>query len=85
MSRKNAAVVGLVILAGLIVFVLGWVAADLFTVGVIILLIGAVGFAVLAGDYVIQRQRRLVHSRGGARQADDAGHSPLSTRRGPAG
>jgi hypothetical protein len=54
LSSKNAAVVGLVILLGLIVFVLGWVAADLFTVGVLILFIGGVGVAVLAGDFVIR-------------------------------
>jgi hypothetical protein len=58
MSRKNAAAVGLVILLGLIVFVLGWVAADLFTVGVLILVVGVVGLAVLAGDYVIRYSSR---------------------------
>lgn len=58
MSRKNAAAVGLVILLGLIVFVLGWVAADLFAVGVLILVVGVVGLAVLTGDYVIRYSSR---------------------------
>lgn len=58
MSRKNAVAVGLVILLGLIVFVLGWVAADLFAVGVLILVVGVVGLAVLAGDYVIRYSSR---------------------------
>jgi len=58
MSRKNAVAVGLVILLGLIVFVLGWVAADLFAVGVLILVVGVVGLAVLAGDFVIRYSSR---------------------------
>ncbi|MGN6680649.1 MAG: hypothetical protein ACTHKL_23050 [Streptosporangiaceae bacterium] len=48
----------MVILLGLIVFVLGWVAADLFAVGVLILVVGVVGLAVLAGDYVIRYSSR---------------------------
>jgi len=58
MNRKNAATVGLVILLGLIVFVLGWVAADLFAVGVLVLFMGGVGLAVLVGDYVIRYSNR---------------------------
>jgi hypothetical protein len=58
MSSKNAASVALVILLGLVVGVLGLVAADLYTVGVLILFIGGVGVAVLVGDYVISSRRR---------------------------
>jgi hypothetical protein len=47
-------VVGLVILLGLVIGVLGLVAADLYTVGVLILFIGGVGAAVLAGEYLIR-------------------------------
>ena len=54
MSRKNAGAVTLVILLGLIVGTLGLVAADLYTVGVLILFIGGVGVAVLAGEYLIR-------------------------------
>ncbi|HEY2077052.1 MAG TPA: hypothetical protein VGH53_12020 [Streptosporangiaceae bacterium] len=54
MSRKNAGAVGLVILLGLILGVLGLLAADLYTVGVLILFIGGVGVAVLAGEYLIR-------------------------------
>ena len=54
MSSKNAAAVGLVILAGLVVFVLGWAVADMFTIGVLILTVGGVGLAVLAGDYFLR-------------------------------
>jgi hypothetical protein len=55
MSRKKAAgTVGLVILLGLVVGTLGLVAADLYTVGVLILFIGGVGAAVLVGEYLIR-------------------------------
>lgn len=54
MSRKNAGAVGLVILLGLILGTLGLLAADLYTVGVLILFIGGVGVAVLAGEYLIR-------------------------------
>jgi hypothetical protein len=54
MSRRNASAVVLVILLGLVVGTLGLVAADLYTVGVLILFIGAVGLAVLAGEYFIR-------------------------------
>jgi type IV secretory pathway TrbD component len=57
MSRRNAGAVALVILLGLVVGTLGLVAADLYTVGVLILFIGAVGLAVLAGDYYIRYTR----------------------------
>ena len=53
MSRSVAAV-GLVIVLGLVVGVLGLVASDLYTVGVLILFIGGVGAAVLAGEYLIR-------------------------------
>jgi len=55
MSRRNAGAVALVILLGLITGTLGLVAADLYTVGVLILFIGAAGLAVLAGEYLIRR------------------------------
>ena len=52
--RKNAGAVALVVLAGLAVGALGLVAADLYAVGVLILFLGGVGVAVLAGDYLIR-------------------------------
>ena len=55
MSRRNAGAVALVILLGLVVGTLGLVAADLYTVGVLVLFIGAVGLAVLAGEYLIRQ------------------------------
>ena len=55
MSSRNVAAVALVILLGLVVGALGLVAADLYTVGVLILFIGGVGAAVLAGDFLIRR------------------------------
>jgi len=54
MSRRNAGPVALVILLGLVVGTLGLVAADLYTVGVLILFIGAVGLAVLAGEILMR-------------------------------
>ena len=58
MSSRNAGAVALVILLGLIVGILGLVAADLYAVGVLILFIGGVGLAVLAGDYVTRYSGR---------------------------
>jgi hypothetical protein len=54
MSGRNAAAVALVILLGLVIGALGLVAADLYTVGVLILTIGGVGAAVLVGEYLIR-------------------------------
>jgi hypothetical protein len=54
MSRKNVGTVALVIVLGLVVGTLGLVAADLYTVGILILFIGGVGAAVLAGEYLIR-------------------------------
>ena len=54
MRRKNVGTVALVILLGLVVGVLGLVEDDLYTVGVLILFIGGVGVAVLAGEYLIR-------------------------------
>ena len=51
---RNVGAVALVILLGLAVGTLGLVAADLYTVGVLILFVGGVGAAVLAGDYLIR-------------------------------
>lgn len=51
---RNVGAVVLVILLGLVVGTLGLVAADLYTVGVLILTVGGVGAAVLAGDYLIR-------------------------------
>ena len=51
---RNVGAVALVILLGLVVGTLGLVAADLYTVGVLILTVGGVGAAVLAGDYLIR-------------------------------
>ena len=54
MSSRNAGAVALVIVLGLVVGTLGLVAADLYTVGVLILFVGGVGAAVLAGEYLIR-------------------------------
>jgi type IV secretory pathway TrbD component len=54
MSSRSVAAVGLVIVLGLVVGVLGLVASDLYTVGVLILFVGGVGAAVLAGEYLIR-------------------------------
>jgi hypothetical protein len=54
MSSRNAGAVALVILLGLVIGGLGVVAADLYTVGVLILFIGGVGAAVLVGEYLIR-------------------------------
>jgi hypothetical protein len=53
MSGRNAGAVALVILLGLVIGVLGLVASTLYTVGVLILLIGGVGAAVVGGEYLI--------------------------------
>jgi O-antigen/teichoic acid export membrane protein len=55
-SARNVGSVALVILLGLVIGVLGVVEDDLYTVGVLILFIGAVGAAVLAGEYLIRRR-----------------------------
>lgn len=54
MRSKNVGAVALVILLGLVIGTLGLVAADLYTVGVLILFVGGVGVAVLAGEYLIR-------------------------------
>ena len=54
MSSRNIAAVALVIALGLLVGTLGLVAADLYAVGVLILFLGGVGAAVLAGEYLIR-------------------------------
>ena len=54
MSRRNAGAVALVIVLGLVIGALGLVAADLYTVGILILFIGGVGAAVLVGEYLIR-------------------------------
>jgi hypothetical protein len=54
MRSRNVGAVALVILLGLVVGTLGLVAADLYTVGVLILFVGGVGVAVLAGEYLIR-------------------------------
>jgi hypothetical protein len=60
MSSRNAAAVvsaasvALVILLGLVIGALGLVVADLYAVGVLILFLGGVGAAVLAGEYFIR-------------------------------
>jgi hypothetical protein len=53
-SIRNVGAVALVIVLGLVVGVLGLVEADLYTVGVLILFVGGVGAAVLAGEYLIR-------------------------------
>jgi hypothetical protein len=54
MRPKNVGMVALVILLGLVVGVLGLVKNVLYTVGVLILFVGGVGVAVLAGEYFIR-------------------------------
>ncbi|MGD0701783.1 MAG: hypothetical protein ABSA02_18095 [Trebonia sp.] len=54
MSSSNVGAVALVIAAGLAIGVLGLVAADLYTVGVLLLTIGGIGAAVLAGEHLIR-------------------------------
>jgi hypothetical protein len=54
MGRRSVGAVALVIVLGLVIGVLGLVQADLYTVGILILFIGGVGAAVLAGDYLIR-------------------------------
>ncbi len=54
MNGKNIGAVALVILLGLVVGTLGLVASSLYTVGVLVLFIGGVGAAVLAGEYLIR-------------------------------
>jgi hypothetical protein len=54
MSSRNVAAVALVVLIGLVIGTLGLVAADLYTVGVLLLFIGGVGVAVVAGEYLIR-------------------------------
>ena len=54
MSIRNVGVVALVIVLGLVIGVLGLVAADLYTVGVLILTVGGIGAAVLVGDFLIR-------------------------------
>jgi hypothetical protein len=54
MSSRNVGAVALLILLGLVVGSLGLVAADLYAVGVLILFLGGVGLAVLAGDFLIR-------------------------------
>ena len=54
MRSRNVGAVALVILLGLVIGVLGLVEADLYAVGVLILFLGGVGVAVLAGEYLIR-------------------------------
>jgi hypothetical protein len=53
-SIRNVGSVGLVILLGLVIGVLGTVEDDLYTVGVLILIIGGVGVAVVVSEYLIR-------------------------------
>jgi hypothetical protein len=54
MRSRTVGSVGLVILLGLVIGILGLVEDDLYTVGVLILFIGGVGAAVLAGEYLLR-------------------------------
>ena len=54
MRSRDLAAVALVILLGLVIGVLGVVVSALYTVGVLILFVGAAGAAVLAGEYLIK-------------------------------
>lgn len=50
---RNVGSVALVVLLGLVIGVLGLVAADLYAVGLLILFLGGVGAAVLAGEFLL--------------------------------
>jgi hypothetical protein len=54
MSSRNVGAVALVIVLGLLLGFLGLVAADLYTVGVLLLTVGGIGAAVLVGEYLIR-------------------------------
>jgi hypothetical protein len=54
MRSKNVGSVGLVILLGLFIGFLGLVEDDLYTVGVLILFVGGVGLAVVAGEHLLR-------------------------------
>ena len=54
MSSRNVGVVALVVLLGLVFGTLGLVAPDLYAVGVLVLFLGGIGAAVLAGEYLIR-------------------------------
>ena len=58
MTSSKLGAVALVIALGLILGVLGLVAADLYTVGVLLLTVGGIGAAVLIGEYLIRFFRR---------------------------
>lgn len=57
MSGRNVGAVALVILLGLVIGTLGLVAADLYAIGVLLLFLGGVGAAVVAGEYLIRYVR----------------------------
>ena len=63
MSSRNVGAVALVILLGLVIGTLGLVEADLYTVGVLILFLGGVGAAVLAGEYLIRLRQQPATAR----------------------
>ena len=54
MSSRNVAAVALVVVLGLIIGVLGLVEPDLYAVGLLVLILGGVGAAVLVGEYLIR-------------------------------
>jgi hypothetical protein len=54
MSSRSVGAVALVILLGLLIGFLGLVSPTLYTVGVLLLTLGGVGVAVLAGEYLIR-------------------------------
>jgi dolichol kinase len=62
MSSRNVGAVTLVIVLGLVIGVLGLVEPDLYAVGVLILTLGGVGAAALAGEYLIRFLRAHLRS-----------------------
>jgi hypothetical protein len=50
---RNVGAVALVILIGLIVGLLGLVVPDLYAVGLLVLFLGGIGAAVLAGEFLL--------------------------------
>jgi hypothetical protein len=62
MSTRNVGAVTLVIVLGLVIGVLGLVEPDLYAVGVLILFLGGVGAAALAGEFLIRFLRTHLSS-----------------------
>jgi hypothetical protein len=62
MSSRNVGAVTAVIVLGLVIGVLGLVEPDLYAVGLLILMLGGVGAAALAGEFLIRFLRAHLRS-----------------------